>query len=101
MVTCRQCGREFAKEEPSVASISGSILGDECIESYFLCTQCGFYTVEVFWDLFSGEESVSTRGPLSREEGEEQVRVIRRCAEPWNKKCRCDAHMTHFAGSLD
>ena len=42
-MNCVQCKAEFQKEGESrmVASISGSIQGDECIESYFYCKNCG------------------------------------------------------------
>jgi hypothetical protein len=37
---CLHCGRNFAEDgaERPVASISGSIMGDEYMESYFLCS---------------------------------------------------------------
>jgi len=103
MVQCAKCGRELDGKEGGdrVVSISGSIMGDECIESYYLCKNCCVYTVEVYWDCFLGDEEVSTRGPLSKEEGDEMVRLIRGCQEPWDKKCRCDAHRGYFGDSLD
>jgi hypothetical protein len=76
-------------------------MGDEQTESYYLCPSCGVYTVEVCDDRFCGEETISFRGPLAREEGERQVALIRQCPEPWDKKCRCPAHREYFAGWLD
>jgi hypothetical protein len=84
-----------------VASISGSIMGDECVETYYYCDRCGVYTVEVFWDLFSGGESVSAHGPMEKEAGDAKVTLIKGCSEPYNKKCRCAAHLTYFEGALD
>ena len=84
-----------------MACISGSIMGDEYIESYFLCAKCGVYTVEIYHDRFCGEEHVSVCGPVPKSEGDAKVELIRRCSEPWNKKCRCRAHRTYFGGSLD
>jgi hypothetical protein len=103
MVRCAQCGREFAGQgaEDRAASISGSIMGDEYIESYFLCKKCGVYTVEIYRDRFSGEEDVSVRGPVPKAEGDAKVELIRQCSEAWNKKCRCQAHQSYFGGSLD
>jgi hypothetical protein len=100
---CSQCGREFDGKDITqrVASVSGSIMGDEQIESYFFCHQCGVYTVEVYCDRFLGEEEVSARGPISKQEGDAKVALIGECAEPWNKKCRCAAHRTYFEGWLD
>jgi hypothetical protein len=79
-----------------VAFMSGLIMGDECVESYYLCGQCGVYTVEVYWDLFSGGEEVSTRGPVSKEVGDAKVALIRQCPEPWEKYCRCKAHRIYW-----
>jgi hypothetical protein len=103
MIRCAQCGREFAGEgaEGRVASISGGIMGDEYIESYFFCAKCGVYTVEVYHDRFLGEESVSVQGPVPKAEGDAKVKLIRQCSEPWNKKCRCPAHRSYFGDSLD
>ena len=103
MVQCSQCGKLFDREEGgrSVASICGGIMGDEYIESYYLCDRCGVYTVEIVHDHFLGDEEVFVRGPMTRTEGDEKVQLIRQCSEPWNKKCRCPAHMTYFEGNLD
>jgi hypothetical protein len=77
-------------------------MGDECIETYYYCDCCGVYTVEVFWDMFlSDREIVSFLGPMEKSEGDEKVALIKECSEPWNKKCRCPAHLAYFAGSLD
>lgn len=103
MVRCLQCGAELspAKEGRCAASISGGILGDEYTESYFLCERCGVYTVEVCYEPFSGDEEVTFRGPFPSEKGDAAVSLISQCSEPWNKKCRCQAHITYFDGWLD
>lgn len=100
MIRCSQCGREFDKKE-RLASISGSVIGDEYIDSYYFCSQCDVYTVEVYHDRFLGEDDVSIRGPVPKSEGHAMVQLIRQCSEPWNKKCRCKAHQTYFQGWLD
>jgi hypothetical protein len=99
-MNCSECGRPFLPEECR-ASISGSIMGDECIESYYYCSPCGVYTMEVYFDRFSGQESSSVYGPIEKEAGDGKVALIKGCAEPWDKKCRCAAHMSYFEGSLD
>lgn len=103
MITCLQCGNDLTGGEArqSAASISGSIMGDECTDSYFLCGRCGFYTIEVVREPFAGEEIISFRGPVSRSEGDEAVALIGRCSEPWDKKCRCEAHRSYFGEWLD
>ena len=103
MIRCAQCGRELGGEgtQDRVASMAGSIMGDEYIESYFLCGECGVYTVEMYHDRFLGEESASVHGPVSKAKGDAKVKLIGQCSEPWNKKCRCQAHQSYFGGSLD
>ena len=103
MIRCSQCGRIFDREagDRSVASISGGIMGDEYIESYYFCAQCQVYTVEVYHDRFLGEEEISVRGPVPKTEGDVLIDLIKQCDEPWNKKCRCKAHQSYFQGQLD
>ncbi len=103
MIKCSQCGKEFDRhpgEEPA-ASISGGIMGDEYIESFYFCNRCQVYTVEVVHDRFLGEEEVSSRGPVSKSEGDAKIALIRQCLQPWNKKCRCEAHRSYFGPWLD
>jgi hypothetical protein len=101
MIRCSRCGAELGQQGGTgrIASISGSILGDECIESYFFCGKCGLYTLEIYWDMFSGEETVSLEGPISKAEGDSAVELIRQCSTPWDKKCRCSAHLSYFKDS--
>lgn len=97
---CKQCNRPFANEE-WVASISGSIMGDEHTDSYWLCPVCQVYTVETTWDDFTGVETTSASGPLAKVDGDERVGLIRKCRRPWDKKCRCNAHRAYFRNTLD
>ena len=103
MIHCLQCRQELGGEQKTgwVASISGSIMGDEYIETYYFCSKCGVYTVDVYHDRFSGPEEISFRGPLSKAEGDEKVQLISQCPQPWNKKCRCAAHRSYFGDWLD
>jgi hypothetical protein len=103
MVTCLQCGVALppTKEVGCAASISGGIMGDEYTESYFLCERCGVYTVEVCYEPFLGDEEITLRGPVPREDGDAAVMLIRQCSEPWNTKCRCAAHVRYFDNALD
>jgi hypothetical protein len=100
IMNCIKCNREFLNEE-LVASISGSIMGDEYTDSYFLCPVCLVYTVASWRDNFTGEETVNMSGPISEKEGIERIALIRKCPEPWDKKCRCKAHRAYFNDSLD
>jgi hypothetical protein len=100
MIQCIRCSRAFLNEE-RIASMSGSIMGDEHTDSYFLCPVCGVYTVASWWDNFTGEETMSLSGPLSRQEADARVELIQKCSRPWDKKCRCDAHRQYFNDTLD
>ena len=99
MIHCSQCQNEIAGD--CVACIAGSIMGDEYSEAYFLCERCGVYTVEIYHARFLDEESVSLRGPVSKEEGDAKLQLIKQCSEPWEKKCRCEAHRAYFGDCLD
>ncbi len=99
-MNCISCNRPFLKEE-CVASISGSIMGDEYTDVYYRCPVCRVYTVALWRDNFTGEETVSLSGPLPENEGGMRIDIINRCSEPWNKKCRCDAHREYFNNALD
>ncbi len=103
MIRCAQCRKEFSGPEykERVASIAGSIQGDEYVETYFFCAECGVYTVEFYHDRFCDEESVSVSGPVPKSRGDAKVGLIRQCSEPWNKNCRCRAHRAYFGDSLD
>jgi hypothetical protein len=103
MIGCSQCGGNFDRGTTKawVASICGSIMGDEYIETYYYCEGCGVYTVEVYHDRFLGEDDVRLRGPVAKAEGDAAVELIGQCSEPWNKKCRCEAHRSYFGPSLD
>lgn len=97
---CKQCNRTFLAKD-RVASISGSIMGDEHTDTYWLCPMCQVYTVEGAWDNFTGVETTSASGPLPKSEGDAQVSLIQKCPQPWDKKCRCRAHRAYFHDTLD
>ena len=99
-MNCIQCNREFLQEE-RIASISGSIMGDECTDAYFFCPMCRVYTVASWWDNFTGIETMKLSGPLPEQPGNERVALINKCSRPWDKKCRCKAHREYFNDTLD
>jgi hypothetical protein len=103
VMKCAQCGEnlETEKDKGWIASISGSIMGDEVTDTYYFCGGCGAYTLEVSHDRFLGREDVPEGTPVPEEEGNQRVRLIGKCPDPWDKKCRCDAHREYFGGCLD
>jgi len=100
MIQCLQCKRAFLEGE-RIASMSGSILGDECTDVWYLCPLCQVYTVAGWRDDFTGVESLRLDGPVGKEQGDQAVALIGKCCEPWDKKCRCEAHCLYFRDALD
>jgi hypothetical protein len=103
MTGCSRCGRDLDENTGggTVTSISGGIMGDEYTESYYFCRDCGVYTVKIVHDRFLGEETVFSRGPVPKADGDARIELIRQCPGPWDKKCRCPAHQAYFGGTLD
>ncbi len=99
-MNCSHCGKEFEKAD-RVASISGRLMGDECTDSYYWCEACGVYTLRLLREIFAGPDTESTADPLSKQEGDRRLEIIRRCPEPYNERCRCEAHKEYFGGWLD
>jgi len=102
-VRCSKCGRVLGRQDvwSPVASMSGSIMGDEHIESWFFCNRCRVYTLEVYHDRFMGEDEITVQGPIPIERGDAKVALIRQCDRPSDKRCRCDAHREYFGSGLD
>jgi hypothetical protein len=97
MVTCTKCGKEFDWRGPErVAGMAAEVMGDEYIETWFFCADCGVYTEEIYHDRFLGEDSAHVSGPIEKQRGDELVELIRQCATPMNKKCDCAAHKAYF-----
>ena len=50
LIRCSQCGRGFNRQagDRCIASVSGSIMGDEYTEAYYFCCQCQGYTVKIY-----------------------------------------------------
>lgn len=99
-MNCINCRREFSDND-RLASISGSISGDECTDVYYLCPACRVFTVANWWDNFTGIETMNISGPLEEHIGMERVKLIQQCSRPWDKKCRCPAHIAYFNDTLD
>lgn len=97
---CQLCHKELFKED-FAASISGSIMGDECTDAFYFCPVCRVYSVETWRDNFTGTETSGAYGPLSRNEGDRRIALINTCDSPWDKKCRCEAHRKYFHDALD
>jgi len=103
MMPCSHCRKDLDGNQGKnlQASISGSIMGDETTESYFLCPQCGCYTLEIQHDRFCGESEVRYEGPIPPGDAGQRIALIKKCDTPWDKKCRCPAHLDYFDDWLD
>mgnify|MGYP001611680854 CR=1 FL=1 len=99
-VQCSRCGRPFEKAD-RVACISGRVMGDECTDCYYWCGTCGVYTIRMYRDVFCGEETSHDSKPISREEGDRRLELMRGCAHPNDERCQCAAHREYFGGWLD
>lgn len=91
-IACRNCGTDLGPIERREAFISVFVFGDEEVRSWFRCTRCGQWTVEVYFDRFMGDAEISHQGPYPREAGEAEVAKLRRCPDPGNKWCECEVH---------
>jgi hypothetical protein len=102
MIQCLKCKNDLdqPKKNALAASITGSVMGDEYTESYYYCEDCKVYTVKIGHDQMSDDDA-SFRGPLTKSEGDEDVKLIKHCPTPWDKKCRCDTHTFYFGEWLD
>jgi len=98
-MNCVKCNREFSKDD-NLAAISGSIMGDEYTDVYYFCPVCRVFTVANWRDNFTGK-TMDLTGPLEEKTGLERVELVRKCSQPWDKKCRCSAHREYFNGVLD
>jgi len=99
-VCCSRCRRPFA-ETDRVACISAKIMGDECTDCFYWCEACGVYTIRLYRDVFVGPETAHDSKPISKEEGDRRLALIRSCPEPWNERCRCEGHRAYFGDWLD
>lgn len=79
-------------------AISIFVLGDEYIYSYWWCARCGCYTVEAYHDRFMGESEIGFLPPISKEEGDRAVAIIRACPTPHDKFCECASHRAMYRG---
>jgi len=89
---CTKCKRDLGGLGQREAFIACEVMGDEYIYSYWHCDECNVYSVEVYHDHFSGEDSIMTQGPIEAKVGAESIKLIRTCKKPSNKRCDCPAH---------
>jgi predicted RNA-binding Zn-ribbon protein involved in translation (DUF1610 family) len=94
-VDCASCGRALRRAEAALAVF---VLGDEYTYSYFACPTCGQWTVEVYQDSFTGDDSRWTLGPFPRALGERAVALVRACPRPHDKTCGCASHRALYYG---
>jgi hypothetical protein len=80
----------------TIASICGEVFGDEYMERYLRCASCGRISREVYCDRFSGEDHVTLEGPLDEANAMARIALIRRCPNPADEDCDCDAHREYF-----
>lgn len=92
---CLTCGNIAIKR----SAISIFVFGDEYIYTYFFCRKCNTYTVESYHDSFMGDDVITFLPPISKEEGDEAIKLINLCPDPMNKHCDCSSHKALFYGA--
>jgi hypothetical protein len=94
-MNCSKCTNYLGEMKQREAFIAVEVMGDEYIYSYWLCKNCGHYTIEVYHDRFMGEDDCRTQGPIEPDKGHETVKLMKSCSNPGDKRCDCKAHQ-HF-----
>ena len=89
---CVGCASTKWEIKQRSAFICFEAFGDEYIESYFFCNDCDAYSVEVYHDSFNGPDTILTRGPIAKSEGDRIIEIIKQCPAPGDKRCRCKSH---------
>lgn len=87
-LTCPSCHRTLERR----AYLCVERGGDEYVYSWFLCETCGAYAREVYIDRFMGSTHAEVRSGIPRDEGDAEVKRLRECATPDDKRCDCPVH---------
>lgn len=96
-MNCAECGHPVPS---ALAAIAVFVAGDEYIYSYFFCERCDVYTVEGYHDRFMGDDEAFMLPPISKDEGDRAVELIRACPDPLNKLCDCPSHAALYTGRV-
>ena len=97
-MNCANCGRDIPDPPPCSASIWVEVMGDEYGYSYVACPACGFYTASSSRDSFTMGYTEHPPRAISKEKGDEIVRLIETCPNVFNKRCTCPAHQEFRGG---
>ena len=95
---CKSCKKDLGGAEGRVAFICAEVMGDEYIESYWYCRSCKMYMTVNLRDPFHGDISESGGGQLPKKKGDRLVDLIRKCPDPSDERCQCEAHMEMRGG---
>lgn len=96
-MSCQRCGQPVSNARAAIAIF---VAGDEYIYSYFWCERCELYSVEGYHDRFMGDSEAFFLPPISREEGDRAVALIRACPDPRDKLCDCASHRALYTGRV-
>lgn len=88
-MNCRSCKKDLGERKGFICAMRG---GDEYIYSYFYCEDCRKYTIECYHDKFITGDSDITTYQVDKERGNKELNEIKKCPDPSNKHCRCEAH---------
>ena len=92
MVQCAKCNGELGDHKKSVAQITLEVIGNEHSHGYWFCKSCDVYSRMRWIDIFLGPEE--TFGPtlIEKKQGDKIVALIKKCPDPTEKRCSCEAH---------
>lgn len=93
-MNCSKCGHDLGDYRTRRALFCSLGQGDEYTDSWWFCPDCGVYTVDVVRDSFATDEAehIHVRGPISKVDGDAELREIAKCPDPTDKFCDCPLH---------
>ena len=95
-IQCSHCEVELKEQRDRVATFCVEGQGDEYIDRYWVCGECGWFLRRSFRDAFMGEEEVEyNQSTLEPEAGQAILDLIKKCPNPVDKNCDCEVH-EHF-----
>lgn len=90
--SCPHCRSGLISKDASISLLL--LNGNEETVSVYYCPKCQKYYMRGFEDVFIGEPDykIWSYGSFSEEKGEEMIKQIKSCPNPFDKHCDCPAH---------
>ena len=91
-MNCANCRNNIPDPPPRSAGIWVEVMGDEYGFGYVECPACGFYTESSSRDSITGGDMEYSPRAITKEKGDEIVRLIETCPDRSDKRCSCPVH---------